>query len=165
MQIEVTGRNARIASLALALISAYCLKHGDSNEFIYVLYMSSMLISCVPWLLVLRRKISKRPFSENSKWMTTAKFSLWTTLLIGPVVLVITWLWFIAATEPERRATSLNGLVVILYTIAALGAAYYIAAFAYLIQLWRDQWHQKLNIATAIFLTLLFLAFLYWAVS
>jgi hypothetical protein len=84
---------------------------------------------------------------------------LWISLLIGPVVTGSFWLWTQFSDAPDGMAKFSEFLGLVGFGVISFSAAYWLAALAFLIQIWRDQWRMKLTGVTVAFLFLLFVAY------
>ena len=83
---------------------------------------------------------------------------LWLSLLIGPLVTGSFRVWTKVPDAPDGMARLSNTLGVLVFAVVSFSAAYGLAAFALLIQIWRDQWRMKLTGVAVAFLFLLFVA-------
>ena len=162
---EVSPHRAILASsLFFGICSIACLRYARSDSFLFAVGLGLLLVCVLPWLVVLRRIAWNRRYPEGGRWMIAVAALLWISLLIGPVVTGSFWLWtqFSDAPDGMARFSEFSGLVG--FGVISFSAAYWLAALAFLIQIWRDQWRMKLTGVTVAFLFLLFVAYA-WLVT
>jgi len=152
-------RGILISSLFFGFLGIACLKIAGSESALFGISLGVLLVSVLPWLVVLRRRFWRRRFPDGGRWMTAVSVLLWISLLIGPLVTGSFWAWtqFSGAVDGMERLSDTLGILV--YGVVSFSAAYCLATMALLIQIWRDQWRAKLTGVTVAFLFLLFVAY------
>jgi len=152
------------ASLFLGIGSYVCLRVTNSNSILFGISLGLLVVCILPWLSVLRRRVSPKQYPEGGKWMTAVTMLLWISLFIGPVVTGSFWAWTQFSDAPDGMARLSNGIGLLVFGVISFSTAYWLATLAFLIQLWRDQWRTKLTGVTIAYLFLLFVAYV-WAMS
>jgi len=91
--------------------------------------------------------------------MTAVAGLLWVSLLIGPLVTGSFWVRTRFSDAQDGMARLSDTLGTLALGAVSFSTAYWLAALALLIQIWRDQWRPKLTGVTVAFLFLLFVAY------
>jgi hypothetical protein len=147
-------------SLLLMIIGCIAAREIDPNSFLLMGCFGLILIGCLPWLVLLRRGLYEKRYPEGGRWMKAARFLMWSSLLVFPITAGCLWVWNTISPIPDGFA----GLGLSLLFLCCLAIAIYatgtFASLAFFIQLWRDQWHKRLNLAVLIYLCLFLISFL-----
>lgn len=144
--------------------SFICLRVAGSESILFGVCLGLFLVSLLPWLAFLRRKIWSRRFAAGRMWMNAVAALLWVSLLIGPAATGSMWIGTRLSYTPDgmSRFSSFVGIAVV--AVISFSAAFWLSILALLIQLWRDQWRARLTATTIGFLFLLFVAYC-WAIG
>lgn len=144
-----------ILSLLLIIAGFIGLREIDPKSILVLSGLVLIIIGSLPWLVVLRRALWVKRYTEGGKWLKAANVCLWLTLFTCPVTLTCLWLWKLFVPVHEGFAGMGQAIAMLVYAILSLYATYSFSTFSFLIQLWRDQWQTKLNVITLIYLCLL----------
>jgi hypothetical protein len=146
-------------SLFFGILGIACLKIAGSESALFGISLGVLLVSVLPWLVVLRRRFWRRRFPDGGRWMTFVSAILWISLLIGPLVTGSVWAWtqFSGAVDGMERLSDTLGTLV--FGVVSFSTAYCLATMALLIQIWRDRWRAKLTGVTVAVLFLLFVVY------
>jgi hypothetical protein len=151
-------QKVRLISSALLIIAGYIgLREIDPNSILVLSGLALIIIGLLPWLVVLRRTLWNKRFPEGGKWMKAARFFLWSALLIFPITAACLWIGFTIFPMPDGFEGLGQFLLLLLSLMIAAYATGTFAALAFFIQLWRDQWHKRLNLIVLIYLCILFI--------
>jgi polyhydroxybutyrate depolymerase len=146
------------------LLGAGCLilsRMVGSQTFAAGVSFGLLVVCFLPWLVALRRGFFKKRFPEKGKWMITVAVLQWLSLIVFPIVPLGFWLWSKRTPESDNMAALGVSIGVVVFGLIAVYAAYAMATVAFVIQLWRDQWHKKLTGVTIAYLFLLFVVFIW----
>ncbi len=149
------------SSLFFGLLGLACLKTGRSESALFGVGLGVVIVSLLPWLVVLRRRVWKRSYPKGGGWMTLVSVLLWMSVLIGPFVTGAFWAWTQFAGTKDGMARLSDALGTVVFGVVSCSAAYGLATLALLIQIWRDQWRAKLTGMAVAFLFLLLVAYLF----
>jgi UDP-N-acetylmuramyl pentapeptide phosphotransferase/UDP-N-acetylglucosamine-1-phosphate transferase len=151
-------QKVRLISSSLLIIAGYIgLREIDPNSILVLSGLALIIIGLLPWLVVLRRALWNKRYPEGGKWMKAARILLWSALLIFPITATNLWIWFTIFPMPDGFDGLGQFLLLLLSLMIAAYATGTFAALAFFIQLWRDQWHNRLNLVVLIYLCLLFI--------
>ncbi len=151
----VRERQVRLILSLLTIIAGFIgLREIDPNSMLILGALGLFILGLLPWLVVFRRALWSKRYPEGGKWLKAANVFLWVTLLACPVTLACLWLWSLVWPTPNGFAGLGQGIAMLICAIISFYATYIFAALSFLIQLWRDQWRNKLNAITLIYLTL-----------
>lgn len=154
----VRQQQVRLISGTLLIIAGYiALREIDPNSILVLSGLALMILGSLPWLVVLRRTLWNKRFPEGGKWLKAARFFLWFALLVFPITAACLWIWFTIFPMPDGFEGLGQTLLLLFFLMIAAYATGTSAALAFLIQLWRDQWHKRLNLTVLIYLCLLFI--------
>ena len=99
------------------------------------------VVSVLPWLTLIRRKLFKTHIGVNHNWMRATTILLLVALLVGPLAIATVYFWLKidgSTSGPDRLIPNLVGII---FHCVSLGAC----IIAFTIQIWRDQWRIVLN--------------------
>jgi len=147
------------SSLFLGICAIVCLKMAGSRSFLFAVSLGVLVVCALPWLVVLRRKGWRRRYPADGKWLSVVSVLLWISLLIGPLATGSCWVWARFSDAQDNMLRLNHALGTLAVGVVSFSTAYWSAALALLIQIWRDQWRPKLTGATIVFLLLLFAAY------
>ena len=161
-KLTVTHRILLILSLLFGGVAISTLNSVSSRSFLYGASIGIVVVCLLPWLLTLRRLISRRPFKPASAWMKTTAGLLWAALLAFPVLSGLYLSWTQITEPPADGWASLEEFVgfAAIATISC-SASYVLGALAFAIQIWRDQWHQRLTATVGTYLLGIFIGYCY----
>lgn len=146
-------------SLVLVISAIACFKLACSESFLFAVSLGVLVVSGLPWLVVLRRRGWKRRYPTGGRWMVAVSALLWISLFIGPLVTGAFWAWTQFSDAQDNMVRLSHTLGVLALGAVSFSAAYGLATLAFLVQIWRDRWHPKLTGVTVAFLFLLFVAY------
>lgn len=146
------------SSVFFGLVGIACLRLAGSESALFGISLGGIMVSVLPWLVVLRRRCWRRRFPEGGRWMTAVSALLWIAVLIGPLGTGAFWVGtrFSGAADGMERLSDTIGTLV--FAVVSFSAACSLATLAILIQIWRDQWRAKLTGVTVAFLFVVFVA-------
>jgi hypothetical protein len=147
------------SSLFLGILSLAGLKMARSESALFGISLGVLMVSVLPWLVVLRRRVWRRRYADGGGWMTVVSALLWISLLIGPLVTGAFWAWTQFTDAHDGMARLSDTLGTLVFGVVSISAGYCLATLALLIQIWRDQWRTKLTGVTVSILFLLFVAY------
>lgn len=147
------------SSLFLGICGIAGLMIARSESLLFGISLGVLLVSLLPWLVVLRRRVWRRRYPDGGRWMAAVSALLWMSLLIGPLVTGSFWAWAQFPDSQDGMEQLSNTLGTLVFGVVSFSAAYCMGALALLIQIWRDQWCKKLTAVTIAFLLLLFVAY------
>jgi drug/metabolite transporter (DMT)-like permease len=81
-----------ISSLFLGVCCIACLKGTQSDSFLFALALGVLAVCCLPWLVVLRRSLWNKQYSNSGGWMTAVSILLCLSLLLGPIITAVFYL-------------------------------------------------------------------------
>jgi hypothetical protein len=148
-----------VSSLFFGFLGMVCLNTARSESTLFGIGLGVLMVSVLPWLVVLRRRFWRKRFPDGGRWMTAVSALLWISLLIGPLVTGSFWLWWQLSHAPDGMARFGDFLGVVVFGVISFSAGYLSAAIALLIQIWRDQWRAKLTGVTLAFLFLWYVVY------
>ena len=160
-ELALPHRAILASSLFFGIVGIVCLNIARSESALFGISLGVLLVSVLPWLVVIRRRFWRRRFPDGGRWMIAVAALLWISLLVGPVVTGSVWLWTQFSDAPDGMARFSNFLGVVVFGVVSFSAAYWLATMALLIQIWRDQWRANLTGVTVAFLFLLFIAYVF----
>lgn len=141
-------------SLLLGIIGCIAAREIDPNSMVILGCFAMILIGCLPWLVLLRRGLCEKRYPEGGRWMKAARFLMWSSLLIFPITAGCLWIWFTIFPMPDGFAGLGPAILALFSLMIAIYATGTFAGLAFFIQLWRDQWHKRLNLAVLMYLWL-----------
>jgi hypothetical protein len=152
-------QQVRLILSSLLMIAGYIgLRKTDPNSSLVLGGLALCIIGLLPWLVALRRAFWVKRYPEGGKWMKATRFFLWLALLIFSITAACLWIWFAIFPIPDGFDGLGQTLILLLFLMIAIYATGISATLAFFIQLWRDQWHRRLNLAALIYLFLFFMS-------
>ena len=152
-------QQVRLILSSLLMIAGYIgLRKTDPNSSLVLGGLALFIIGLLPWLVALRRAFWVKRYPEGGKWMKATRFFLWLALLIFSITAACLWIWFAIFPIPDGFDGLGQTLLLLLFLMIAIYATGISATLAFFIQLWRDQWYRRLNLAILIYLCLFFMS-------
>lgn len=154
----VREHRVRLILSSPLIIAGYIgLREIDPNSMLILSGLALIILGLLPWLVVFRKALWSKRYPEGGKWLKATRFFLWSALLILPITAACLWIWFTIFPMPDGFAGLGPALLLFFSLMIAIYATGIVATLAFFIQLWRDQWHKRLNLVVLIYLCLLFI--------
>jgi len=129
----------------------------NHNEFLLGSCLGFLVVSLLPWVVYIRRKLFPRPILFGRRWSIAITVLLVIALLLGPLATAGYYLWLHLAkpTDAWGGFGPALGAIVITVVSHSIGLGFCILAF--LAQLWQDRWRKILNAVTITYQILVYL--------
>jgi len=120
---------------------------GTAHLLLTGVLLEVVVLSAMPWIVFARRELLAVPRPpESHDWEVATRAVLLMSLLVGPATACVGTLWMIVAQPTDEWGGFAPTMYVLGASCLAFGAGLCLYTAAFVIQLWRDQWHRYLNL-------------------
>ena len=144
------------AAASLAGVAVLSRSRTGPDELLVSVSLAVIIVSLLPWIVFARRKLLRTRPPASRGWAIAIYTILLASVLIGPAVTGVGFLWLVIA-KPTARGCSDPAIGVAVTSFLAFCTGIGLYTLAFVTQLWRDQWQSHLNALSIVWQIICFL--------